>query len=68
MIRLMDGQLSLWEAAAVCMEEWIAKLHETEACLVVDILDIIHVSSYLWRAAKVLRGWATSSSKKIMVL
>lgn len=55
-IRLMDGQLSLWEAAAVCMEEWIAKLHETEACRVVDILDIIHVSSYLWRAAKMLYG------------
>ena len=55
-IRLMDGQKSLWDAADACLEEWIAKLHETKACLVVDILDIIHVSSYLWRAAKVLYG------------
>jgi hypothetical protein len=55
-IRLMDGQSSLWEAADICMAEWLAKLHKTKACLVVDILDIIHVSSYLWRAAKVLYG------------
>ena len=55
-IRLMDGQLSLWEAADACLGEFIRKLHETKAGLVIDILDIIHVSSYLWRAAKVLYG------------
>ena len=52
-IRLMDGQLSLWEAADACMEEFMQELEETKASLVIDILDIIHVSSYVWRAAKV---------------
>lgn len=44
LLRLMDGQLSFWDAAAclgVPPEE------------VIDILDILHVSSYVWRAAKV---------------
>lgn len=48
-IRLMDGQPSLWEAAEACLdavpaEDWI------------HILDVIHVSSYVWRAAKVFYG------------
>ena len=52
-IRLMDGQLSLWEAADACLEEWLAKLQTSgEAHPVVDILDIIHVSGYVWMAAK----------------
>jgi hypothetical protein len=55
-IRLMDGQPSLWEAADACMEEFIRTLHETKACRVVDILNILHVSSYVWRVAKVLYG------------
>ncbi len=45
LLRLMDGQLSLWDAAA-CLD-----LPPED---VVDILDILHVSSYVWRAAKVL--------------
>ena len=52
----MDGQSSLWEAADACLSEFIHKLHETKACRVVDILDILHVSSYVWRAAKVLHA------------
>jgi hypothetical protein len=55
-IRLMDGQLSLWEAADACLDEFIRKLQETKACQVVDILDILHVSSYVWRAAKVFHA------------
>jgi len=52
-IRLMDGQSSLWDAADWCMGEFTDKLRETgETNLIVDILDIIHVSSYVWRAAK----------------
>jgi hypothetical protein len=43
-LRLMDGQASLWEAANVCLEL------PTEA--MIDILDILHASSYVWRAAK----------------
>jgi len=45
LIRLMDGQHSLWETAAVCCE--------VPAESVVDVLDIVHVSGYVWRAAKV---------------
>jgi hypothetical protein len=44
-LRLMDGQASLWEAAEVCLE--------LPAEEMIDILDILHVSSYVWRAAKV---------------
>jgi hypothetical protein len=53
-IRLMDGQPSLWNAADACLDEFIEQLRTTrETQLVVDILDIIHVSVYIWRAAKV---------------
>lgn len=43
LIRLMDGQESLWEAADICLN------CESDA----DILDIIHVAGYVRRAAKV---------------
>lgn len=42
LIRLMDGQESLWDAADACLE------CESDA----DILDIIHVAGYVRRAAK----------------
>lgn len=42
-VRLMDGQASLWETAAICLGERTT----------VDILDIIHVSGYVWSAAKI---------------
>jgi hypothetical protein len=45
MLRLMDGQTSLWDAADNCLS---VPPEET-----IDILDILHVSSYIWRAAKV---------------
>jgi hypothetical protein len=47
LIRLMDGQHSLWETADACCNSAIP-----EACQV-DILDILHVAGYVWRAAKV---------------
>ena len=43
LVRLMDGQASLWETATICLGEGPT----------VDILDIIHVSTYVWTAAKV---------------
>jgi hypothetical protein len=53
-IRLMDGLPSLWDAADRLLEEFIEKLRErNDSHLIVDILDIIHVSAYVWRAAKV---------------
>jgi len=45
LLRLMDGQASLWDAADNCLT---APPEDT-----IDILDILHVSSYVWRAAKV---------------
>jgi len=44
LIRLMDGQRSLWDAADVYLESVPAEQ-------TVDILDILHVSQYVWRAA-----------------
>jgi hypothetical protein len=56
-IRLMDGQPSLWEAADACLEEIIEDLRATRAAeLLVDILDIIHVSGYVWKVAKVFHA------------
>jgi hypothetical protein len=53
-IRLMDGQPSLWNAADACLDEFIEGLRQKrEQKLLIDILDIIHVSAYVWRAAKV---------------
>ena len=46
LVRIMDGQPSLWEALEHCNGD-------VAADLTVDILDILHVSSYVWRAAKV---------------
>jgi hypothetical protein len=43
LIRLMDGQKSLWDMADACLED-----ADTQP---VDILDILHVSQYVWRAA-----------------
>jgi hypothetical protein len=52
-IRLMDGQPSLWDAADACLDEFIADLREApKPSPLVDILDIIHVSGYVWKAAK----------------
>lgn len=44
LIRLMDGQHSLWDTIEAC--------GEVPAEYVVDILDVVHVSGYVWRAAK----------------
>lgn len=45
LIRLMDGQPSLWTIA-----DEVVNVPATET---VDILDILHANSYVWRAAKV---------------
>ena len=45
LLRLMDGQTSLWDAADNCLS--------VPAEDIIDILDILHVSSYVWKAAKV---------------
>jgi hypothetical protein len=56
-IRLMDGQPSLWEAADACLDDFLEELRAArEVNHWIDILDIIHVSSYVWRAAKVFHN------------
>ena len=45
LVCLMDGQSSLWETARLCTDT----VPEEER---IEILDIVHVSSYVWRAAK----------------
>ena len=50
LLRLMDGQTSLWDAADLCLAE------EIEGGNVVDILDILHGSSYVSRTAKVFHS------------
>src|SRR5580700_11319523 len=52
-ICLMDGQSSLWEAAEALLEATGLNLDELRAAgELIDILDIIHVSGYVWKAAK----------------
>ena len=53
MIRLMDGQKSLWDAADVCLEELLAMMQAHDPSQqFVDIADVIHVSQYVWRGAR----------------
>lgn len=53
-VRLMDGQTSLWDAADAALADFMAERRAARQMdLLVDILDIIHVSGYVWRAAKV---------------
>jgi hypothetical protein len=47
LVRLMDGQHSQWADAEACRDD----LPDTHC---VDILDILHVASYVWKAAKAL--------------
>ena len=47
LVRLMDGQHSQWSDAEACRDD----LPDTHC---VDILDILHVASYVWKAAKAL--------------
>jgi len=56
-VRLMDGQPSLWEASDACLDEFVEERREAgESPPLVDILDILHVSGYVWKAAKALHA------------
>ena len=56
LVRLMDGQHSLWSDADAC-------LYDCDAGNVIDILDIVHVAGYVGKAAKVLcRGKASQDA------
>lgn len=56
-VRLMDGQPILWESAKACLDEFVNEPRpEARKLQVIDILDILHVSSYVWKAAKIFHG------------
>jgi hypothetical protein len=44
LVRVMDGQRSLWDMADTCLS----------GRATIDVLDILHVASYVWSAAKLL--------------
>lgn len=48
LLRLGDGQEDLWQVGQSCLEEQYVN--------VIDILDILHVSSYVWSAARAFCG------------
>jgi hypothetical protein len=48
LLRLGDGQEDLWTVGQACLEDQYEN--------VVDILDILHVSSYVWSAARAFCG------------
>lgn len=52
LVRLMDGQASLWDASDACLEDLVSQRQTAGELPIVDILDIIHVSGYVWKAAK----------------
>ena len=54
LIRLCDGQPSLWDTSDICLG--LDLENSPDAQDVVDILDIIHVSGYVWLAARALCG------------
>ena len=56
-IRLMDGQPILWESAEACLDDFIRERSQRgQTVQVVDVLDILHASSYIWKAAKVFHA------------
>ena len=56
-VRLMDGQPILWASAEACLDDLVKERRKAEDdMVVVDILDILHVSSYVWKAAKVFHA------------
>jgi hypothetical protein len=61
LIRLCDGQESLWRAADICLG--LENKDDSQKRLdgVVDILDLIHVSGYVWSAGRALYGKAEAS-------
>ena len=52
-VRVMDGQSILWDAADVCLSDFVEQAQERDgAPRIDDVLDIVHVSGYVWKAAK----------------
>jgi hypothetical protein len=61
LVRLCDGQESLWRTADVCLGLEYKDDSQKRLEKVVDVLDVIHVSGYVWSAGRALYGKAESS-------
>jgi hypothetical protein len=61
LVRLCDGQESLWRVADICLG--LDNKDDSQKRLenVVDVLDVIHVSGYVWSAGRALYGKTESS-------
>lgn len=58
LIRLCDGQESLWNTSDVCLE---LEEDRDQRKNVVDILDVIHATGYVWLAGRAFYGQDHSS-------
>lgn len=61
LVRLCDGQESLWRVADICLELEDKDASQKRLANVVDVLDVIHVSGYVWSAGRALYGKSESS-------
>ena len=61
LVRLCDGQESLWRVADLCLELEDKDSSQKRLENVVDVLDVIHVSGYVWSAGRALCGKSESS-------
>ena len=61
LVRLFDGREALCETADVCLG--LEDDGQKRSQNVVDILDVIHVSSYVWSAGRALYGKDDSSAE-----
>jgi len=61
LVRLCDGQESLWRSADICLGLEHKDANQKRSENVVDVLDVIHVSGYVWSAGRALYGNSESS-------
>jgi hypothetical protein len=61
LVRLCDGQESLWRVADICLGLEDKDDSQKRLENVVDVLDLIHVSGYVWLAGRALYGKTESS-------
>lgn len=66
LIRLCDGQESLWSTADICLGLDSKDDQQKRSENVVDILDVIHVSGYVWSVGRALYGKNESSAESFV--
>lgn len=61
LVRLCDGQESLWGSSDICLGLDDKEDRRKRLEKVADVLDVIHVSGYVWSAGRALYGTNESS-------